>query len=115
MPQQQFQTLFCQRFGCPPEDYEERAFRKCLYWHAKVLAPLLRLLKPHIFDEDFKFIRYLGSSSGLREVDVDLLNYRDANLGKPSFWRTSLKIRVSGRKASRLARELFAKQRLAPP
>jgi hypothetical protein len=88
-------------------------FRKCLYWHARWLAPLVRRLKPDFFAEDFKFIRYLGSSIGLREAGADLLNFRDANLGKPSFWRTTLKICVSGRKAGRLAQQLCAADREA--
>ena len=73
----------------------------------------MRRLSPDFFAEDFKFIRYLGESTGLREVGVDLLNFRAANLGKPSFWRTGMKIRVSGRKASRLAQDLFAAEREA--
>jgi len=108
---QNFQLLACQRFNCPPSEYEERVFRRCLYWHARLLAPVGRRLKPDFFVEDLKFIRYLGQSTGFREVGVDLLNFRAANLGKPSLWRTGLKIRVSGRKASRLAQQLFAAER----
>jgi hypothetical protein len=108
---QQFQLLFCQRFRCPASEYEARAFRKCLYWRARLLATAVRMLNPDFFAENFTFIRYLGESTGLREVGVDLLNFRAANLGKPRFWRTGLKIRVSGRKASRLAHELFGAER----
>jgi hypothetical protein len=68
----------------------------------------MRMLNRDFFTEDFKFIRYLGESTSLRETTADLMNFRDVNLGKPSFWRTTLKIRVSGRKAGRLAHELFA-------
>ena len=89
------------------------AFRKCLYWHARLLAPVVRRLAPDFFAEDFKFIHYLGAAAGVRDADVDVLNFRDVNLGKPSFWRTGWKIRVSGRKASRLVRELFAAEREA--
>jgi len=78
-----------------------------------LLAPVVRRLKRDFFAEDFKFIGYLGASTGLREVSADLMNFRDANLGKPSFWRTGLKIRVSGRKTSRLAQQLFAADREA--
>jgi hypothetical protein len=110
---QKFQLLVCQRFDCPTSAYEERVFRECLYWHARLLAPVLRKLKPDFFAEDFKFIGYLGASAGLREVIADLMNFRDANLGEPRFWRTALKIRVSGRKASRLAQQPFAADREA--
>ena len=113
MARQNFQLLVCQRFHCPTSEYEERVFRKCLYWHARLLAPVVRRLNPDFFTEDFKFIRYLGESTSLRETNADLMNFRDANLGKPSFWRTTLKIRVSGRKANRLAQRLFAAEREA--
>ncbi len=102
-----FQALFCERFKCPVSQFEEKVFRKCLYWHARPFAPVLRLLMPKLFAEDFKFIRYLGASTGLREAVVDLMNFRDTNLGRAGFWRGELKLRVSGRKASKLAQELF--------
>ena len=108
MAVQQFHLLFCQRLNCPTSVYEERVFRKCLYWHAKLLAPVMRMLKPSFFAEDFKFIRYLGAATNAQEAAVDLLNFRDVNLSKRGFWRNDLRIRVSGRKASRLAHELFA-------
>ncbi len=69
---------------------------------------MLVKLKPDFFAQDFQFVRYLGESTGSKEVVVDLLNFRDANLGRRNFWRTALKLRVSGRKAGRLAQQLFA-------
>ena len=110
---QQLQSLFCQRFHCQAPAYELRAFRKCLYWHARLLAPALRRLLPGFFAEDLKFIRNLGESTGVRDADVDILNFHDVNLGNPAFWRTGCKIRVSGRRASRLARQLFRAEREA--
>jgi hypothetical protein len=106
----QFQVLFCRRFNCSLSEYEERAFRKCLYRHARLLAPVLRKLKPDLFAEDFKFIRYLGASTGLSKAGLDLLDFRHVNLDKRSFWRIGLRIRLSSRKASRLAEELFAQE-----
>jgi hypothetical protein len=100
--------LVCQRFNCPTSEYEERVFRNCLYWHARLLAPVVRRLNPGFFAEDFKFIRYLGESASFREASVDLVNFHDANLGNRSFWRTALRFRVSGRKASALAQKLLA-------
>ncbi len=113
MATQQFQVLFCQRFHCPPEDYEKRAFKKCLYWHASLLAPVLRMLKSGFFASDIKFIRYLGAATDVQEATVDLLNFRDATLRRRGSWRTDFKIRVSGRKASRLVHELFRAEREA--
>ena len=109
MPGANLKSLFCERFGCPPEDYEERAFQKLLYRHARLLAPVIRILKPSFFLEDFKFIAYLGDAVDFRQAKVDVLDFND--LGK-KHWRllhTGLRIRVSGRKARRLAFELLGK------
>src|SRR5262249_23735572 len=96
---------------CAVSEYEEMALEHCLYRHARLVAPLVRMLSPNFFAEDLKFIRYLGASAGFREAEVDLLNFRDANTGTGSFLRTTLKLRVSGRKAGRLAQQLFAEER----
>jgi len=64
---------------------------------------LLRKLKPDFFAEDFKFIRYLGEAIGSREVKASAADFQDANFARRTFLRTSLRIRVSGRKAARLA------------
>jgi hypothetical protein len=108
-----FKSLFCEKFGCSPAEYEEWAFRKCLFWHARLLAPVFRTINPDFFLEDFKFIRYVGESVGVREANLDVLNYNDANRGNPSFLRTGLKLRVSGRKASRLVHQLSRETRQA--
>ena len=102
-----FKSLFCEKFGYPPAGYEERAFRRFLYWHARFLAPVIRKISPDFFFEDFKFIRYLGDSLGVRDASVDIRNYSDVNRRKVEFLRTGLKIRVSGQKASRLVHQLF--------
>jgi hypothetical protein len=114
-----FKALFCEKFGCPPEVYEERAFWKCLYWHARFLAPVIRKISPDFFFEDFKFIRYLGDSLGVRDASVDIRNFGDVNRRNLGFLRTGLKIRVSGQKASRLVHQLFPEaqeaEAAAPP
>ena len=113
MASQPFQSLFCERFKCPASEYEARAFRKCLYWHARLLAPVVRMLNSDFFAADLKFIRYLGAATDLQEATVDLLNFRDLTLRNRGSWRTDLRIRVSGRKAGRLVHELFAAEREA--
>jgi hypothetical protein len=70
-------------------------------------------LNPDFFAADFKFIRYLGAATDLQEATVDLLNFRDTTLRNRGSWRTDFRIRVSGRKASRLVHELFAADREA--
>jgi hypothetical protein len=105
---QQLKTLFCKRFDCPPEDYAERAFRKCLYAHAKPLVGLLRVLNSGFFFEDFKFIEALGVAVDPKEVRADAANFRDVNRHARGLLRRAWRLRVSGRKAMRMARELFS-------
>ena len=52
MAQREFKVLFCDRFGCPPSEFENRAFKELLYWHAKPLASVIRKFNPDFFDED---------------------------------------------------------------
>jgi hypothetical protein len=102
-----FKSFFCERFKCSPEEYEERAFRKFLYWHARFLAPVVRTIKPDFFLEDFKFIRYLGDAMDVRQAKVDVLDFKDSDR---KYWRllhTGLRVRVSHRKARRLAFQLL--------
>ena len=103
-----FETLFCERFGCLPEQYEGRAFRELLYGHAKVIAPVLRMVTPDFFAEDLRFIRDLGQATDLREANVSAASFQDSNGTRGRFWRKALRIRVSGLKGAALARELFA-------
>jgi hypothetical protein len=103
-----FRALFCERLHCLPSDYEERVFRACLYRHAKLVAPVLRKMKPDLFTRDFKFIGYLGETTEPIQAIECALDYQDANFAARSFLRTVCRIRVSGRKAVALARQLFA-------
>ena len=108
MATQQFQYLFCQRFGCQPSEYEARAFKECLYWHARFLAPIVRRVKPDFFEEDSRLVSHLGRATSLPEVDGEIQRFRHAGGKELSFWRMTLRLRVSSRKASRLAHELLA-------
>jgi hypothetical protein len=100
-------ALFCERFRCPPAKYEKRALRKCLYLHARIIAPVLRWLNPRWFERDLVFIDYFGKARNWREVaaEVAALRYQDAT--KPRFSRNTLRLRISGRKANKLAAKLF--------
>jgi hypothetical protein len=102
-----FKTLFCEKFKCPPEAFEERAFRTFLYWHARLLAPVIRIIKPDFFLEDFNFIRYLGDALDVRQAKVDVLDFKDTDRKNWRLLHTSFRIRVSHRKARRLAFQLF--------
>ena len=106
MEDRRFQDLFCERFSCLPEHFEARAFRELLYGHAKIIALLLCAVRRGFFANDLKFIGHLGQATDLQEANATAADFQDST--RRSFWRSRLKIRVSGRKASELARQLFA-------
>jgi len=102
-----FKSLFCQKFECSPEHYEERAFGMFLYWHARFLAPVIRTIKPDFFVEDFKFIRYLGDALDVRQAKVDVLDFKDLDSKHWRLLHSGLRIRVSHRQARRIAFRLL--------
>jgi hypothetical protein len=85
--------------------------KEVLYSHARFVAPIIRILCPGFFAEDFKFIHSLGEFADLREANACAAEFQDINATRRSFFRKRLKIRASGFKASRLAYELFSSQR----
>lgn len=100
-------SLFCERYKCPPSEFDKRALRKCLYLHARILAPVLSLLNPSLFERDFVFINYFGKAKNLQDVTAEgeALHYQDGT--KPIFARSALRLRISSRKAHKLAAKLF--------
>ncbi len=78
-----------------------------LYWHARMLAPVIRAIKRDSFLEDFKFIRYLGEALDTRQAKVDVLDFKDSDRKHWRLLHSGLRIRVSHRKARRLAFQLL--------
>jgi hypothetical protein len=79
---------------------------------------VIRWINPGFFADDLRFIHYLGEATGARDVNAEMLAFQDTNRGKPSFLRTGLKIRVSGRKAAALAQRLMTpagRKQASPP
>jgi hypothetical protein len=72
---------------------------------------VVQKLNPDFFAEDFNFIRHLSVATNWREAREDVIDFREAHASRRSFLRTGLKIRVSGRKASKLVQQLFAVER----
>ena len=104
----ELRSLFCEQFTCAPADFEKRVFWKCLYPHARIIAPLLCLILPALFERDHHFIRCLGHAKNWQDVKVDILDLHYEDRFHPRFLRNALRLRVSRRKAKRLAAGLFA-------
>ena len=100
-------SLFCEQRRCPLSEYEERAFTACLYWRARIVAPLIRAILPRFFNPDFELIRYLGKCRGRRNANNELAGFMETTDARGSFARKILRIRISARKARALVMEVF--------
>jgi len=109
MAAQKFQALFCERFGCPPSQYERRALKALLYPHARLVVPLLSRLSRTFSQDDLKFIRHLGEAEDYQEAEATVSEFRGSNVWSRNFWRHRCRLRVSGRKAGRLVKRLFSR------
>jgi len=109
-----FMSLFCERHNCPLSDYEERAFTMCLYWRARILAPLIRAIRPRYFEPDFELIRYLAKCRGRRNANNEVAAFMEAANSRGSFARRILCIRISARKARVLITGVFERH-VEPP
>jgi hypothetical protein len=98
---------YCARHHCPSSRFEDRVFRECVHSHAAPLASLLFSLIPKRFHEDRVAIQQVGLARTLEEVDTVLSDFNYINHSRPDWVRTSLKIRISGRKLRLLAASLL--------
>jgi len=103
----ELRSLFCEQFRCAPADFEKRVFWKCLYPHARVIAALLRLVKPALFERDHHFIRGFGNAKDWKDAKSEIVALRYEDRFHPRFLRNALRIRISRRKANQLAARLF--------
>ena len=97
-PAKTFRDLFCEHHKCPPEAYEERIFRSCLYRHALLFAHLLRILRPHFFDRDLAVIRQLGITSSQKEFHDEVQDYFYHINSYGNFLQRAWRIRISGKR-----------------
>ena len=96
--------------GRRSSSYEKRAFKRCLYSHARLVAPLIRVIRPRFFARDLGFVVDLGAATDVAAARSAASHFHDKSDYGRGFLSHGLRIRVSGRKAIRLAHRLFAEQ-----
>jgi hypothetical protein len=106
-----FKEAFCERFNCPPEQYERRLFWRCLYRHALPLAALIHWLDTEfyrdVFREDFDFIREIGTVKDEDVFQVELDRFYGRNVRDKGWIRGTLLVRVSGKRLLKSKRHVF--------
>ncbi len=90
-----FKTAFCERFACPENKYADRAYRKCLTPHGRLLWPIIHLLERQYFVPDRLLFEHLADVTDWPRFDTELEAFtrEDAMLG--NVLRRVLGIRVS--------------------
>lgn len=90
-----FAELHCRRHNLPREHYARDVLSRCLYSHARFLAPLVAFVSPDHFDSDSDLVIGVGD---LRRLD-DLRHEFSAFAQHPEnrgFLRRGLRLRISG-------------------
>jgi hypothetical protein len=102
-----FKTAFCARFECSQDNFEQRVFWKTMHPEARPVALLIRLLRPKFFQSDLDCIRNLAGADTKQEVRslLNALQYDPAF--KCGFFRGFLRVRISGRRLTRLAAKVL--------
>ena len=103
-----FKTAFCARFEFPQENFERRVFWNALHPQAKPLALLIRFLRPNFFHSDFDCIRSVATAETKQEVCAIINSLQYDPAFKRGFFRGLLRIRISGRRLTRLAAKVLS-------
>jgi hypothetical protein len=102
-----FRENYCERFGCPLEDFENRVFWRCLYRRSLPLSLVVYLTHRKHFELDLQTIRQLGVCRGTQEFRSELESFRYDYRMRGGLLRR-LRVRVSGKRLMALLREILA-------
>jgi hypothetical protein len=105
---QTFKTAFCARFAQPQDNFEKRVFWNAMHPEIKPVALLINCVWPGFFRSDLDCIRSVATAETKQEVRaiVNSLQYDPAF--KRGFFRGFLRVRISGRRLTRLAARVLA-------
>lgn len=106
-----FKEAFCERYRCPSDQYLRRAFRKCLYRRAVLLAPIIMAVSPAFFQVDMDVIERIGSARSWRELHAELRAFSINSRLRTRPLRSQFRLRVSGNRICKLAEVLFGPQK----
>jgi len=108
---QPFQECFCEHFRCPPQEYADRVFRQCLYWHARPAAWWLARSSSSFFAEDMALIRDLAAVTTRGEAIAELNRFYGRNLRDKNWLRRAFALRISAKRVLRLYRMISRARR----
>ncbi len=103
-PRRTFIELYCEQHQIGPEAYETSVLNRALYPHARLLAPVIRVLWSDHFAADLDLVRSVTTVRRVRDVqnEMDAFAYHPANVG---VLRRFFRLRASSTRLHRLVRE----------
>ena len=104
MTEKNFSELYCIQQGIRADEYEATVLKRALYPHARLVAPLVRMLWPDHFVADLEFVRAAGQLRRFRDFfhESEEFAHHPANTG---ILRSALNIRASSRSIRRMVKE----------
>ena len=106
-----FKTAFCARFEHPQENFEQRVFWNAMHPEAKPVALLIHCLRPKFFASDLDCIRSLATAESKQEIRAIINSLQYDPAFKRGFIRGFLRVRISGRRLTRLAARVLGGER----
>jgi len=103
-----FLSLFCEKFSCSPRKYEKRVFVECVHPQGMLMARVIRRFNPRLFKTDFDLIEKIKHAASFDEVKR-VVNFHGAQNAPDGLIRLLLKVRVSKQRLLELAQTLFSK------
>lgn len=106
MNENSFGARFCEQRKIDPKDFDAAVLRETMYFHSRLLAPLIQSIWPRHFVADYDFIHGVSQVRRFREFFTEAEDYahHPENQG---FLRVSLNLRISSRRMRRLVREVL--------
>jgi len=99
-----FSELYCEQNQIGPEAYQASVLKRALYPHARLLAPVIRVLWSDHFAADIDLVRSVAAVRRVRDVhaETDTFSYHPANVGT---LRTFFRLRSSSTRLHHIVRE----------
>ena len=106
-----FKTAFCARFEYRQEHFEKHVFWDAVHPAIKAVAFIIGFFRPSFFRSDLDCIRSIATAETKEEVRAIVSSLRfDPNFNR-GFFRGFLRVRVSGRRLTRIAGKILLTER----
>ena len=106
----EFKDLFCAYTNSPREKFEQILFKRSLYPHARLVAPILMRLKPGLFVEDFAVIQELANVDCPGVFQMEVSRFYGRNVRDRSLLRKWMLIRLSGKRLLKWKSKCFSEE-----